>query len=780
MNSPSDSPSCALCELPIRKNSLAHKELEFCCHGCLSVYQILESISELASKKDHPLLKQAIQFGLISNPELIEKIQAKGKQEPLEKTRWIVEIGEMWCPACATLIQLALGGKEGMIKCMVDYMTDLASIEFDPCQVSKEQIQNWIKSLGYKVHEISSKEDEVKNSSLTFRFTVAAFSALNIMMFAYPLYATYFDWDVEGLQPTLAWVSFLFTLPVMLYSGFPIYQRMWVQLTHGYLAMEALVGIGTLSAFLLSLIEMIRGTYHIYFDTIAVIITFILLGKMIESKAKFSTKNALTRLHRALPRKGRKQFADGTASFVPMKEIQIGDCLAAYSGERIVLDGKIVQGEGACDESIVTGEMRPILKKEGDTLLAGSILQNGALTYAVTSPEEDSTLKKILHLVEKEIGHKSHFVGRLDSLVKWFTPFVIVIALMTFCLSLSLGFEESIRRFLAILMIACPCAIGIAAPLVESRLMQRFSEKGAIVRNRSLLSLLSQVTHFVFDKTGTITQGQFKVLNGLDTLSSKERQILKGLSSQSIHPVSQAVNRSIKEEPVAFSKIQEINGRGVRGTLNGEEYFLGSFAFAKEMGLNSKPPEDSTVYFFNQSKVLTTLLLGDEIREGVFEMLNALPFAKKILLSGDHSKPVSIIASKFPFDLWYAEKTPLEKQKIITDLKKKGAYVCMVGDGINDAPALAKADVGVSIVSGADISIQVSDLLLMEWKGSTLPELTKLAAKGNRLIHQNLFWAFAYNMAGIIFAALGILTPLFASFAMIVSSLIVILNAKRI
>lgn len=775
---------CALCNEILGEKTIQEEQQLFCCHGCQAVYSILASQGNLNQKENHPLLQQAVKFGLISNPTLIEKISAKEKNATNKLQQWVFEVGEMWCPACAELIRLVMGQQKGVARCHVDYITDLASVQFDPLEIGKKDIQTLIEDLGYAVNALKDQEMPTLQFSLLLRTAIAGFCAFNVMMFAYPLYTTYFTFEEDGMRSLLAWISFVLTIPVMLFSGYPIYKRMWIQCKQGFIAMESLVGIGTIAALLLSLYEMFKGTYQVYFDTITVLITFLLVGKIFETKAKFSTKEALIRLHHALPRKGRKQFPDGTLKFVALKEISIGDLLVAYAGERIVLDGALVAGEGACDESILTGEVNPVYKQVGDSLLAGTILQNGRLAFRVMALPETSAIQRILNLIEQEIGNKSIYVRAADKVVKWFAPLVIGVAFFTWMMTFALDYSmvEATLRSVALLLIACPCAIGIAAPLVESRLIHRFAERGALIRNRSLLAILPQVTHFVFDKTGTLTHGKFAVLSGLEQLLPEQKQLLKGLASQSLHPIAYAIDQALSVNSRRFDSVREIAGRGMEGKWNGDYFYLGSAKLLADLTLTIEPPDHShtIVYFFSSKQILAQITLGDVYREEASAMLQALAPAKRWLLSGDRQAAVKKLADALPIEEWFAEKSPLEKQHLILQLKNQGGIVAMMGDGINDAPALSAAHVAISVVSATDISIQVSDLLLTNERLTLLPELCALAKKGSRLIRQNLFWAFFYNIIGIILAALGLLTPLFASAAMLLSSLIVLLNARRI
>lgn len=755
---------CTLCSAPILNNFIHEEEKRFCCHGCHAVYNILESASALEGFESHPVFKQAVKFGLISNPKLIEQLHRK--EENLEKRKWQLEIQNMWCFSCSDLIQLILLRNKGVASCIVDYATDLACIEYYPQMVSKEKIAAVIESLGYLPKELSAQLTLPKN--LHKRFLLAAFCALNVMMFAYPLYAIYFSFEMEGLGELFAQLSFGFSLPVVTYCAYPIYKRCILGLKAGLLGMEALVTLGTLAAFGLSLYEMWLGTNNVYFDSMTVIVALVLLGKIIEGRAKFSSKEMLFRLHRSVPQKARK-FGDD--KLVSLKQISIGDLLLAHSGEKIVLDGVIVSGEGACDESLITGESLPVLKKKDDEVVAGALVQSGSITYRVASLSEKSSLQKIITLIEQDIGKKKDHYSLADKLASLFTPFVLLLAIVTWLF-------EGATASIAVLLISCPCAIGIAAPLAESHLIAGLAELGAIVRNRNILGYLGNKAIYIFDKTGTVTEGKFRVVSGLECIENLS--ILKTMTAFSAHPLCYAIHQAISDEEQACSKIEEIPGRGMRAVFEGSEYFLGSSRFLKEQGL-TVPTIDApltSVFFAKKDGKVTEICLEDQVRNEAKKLSTSLE-GKKILLSGDNAKIVEKVAKELNFDDWHAGVTPLEKKVFIEKLKEKGHTVFMIGDGINDAAAIASADIGATVVSASDISIQVSDILLTN-KIDILPQLIILGKKGRKILKQNFFWAFFYNIVGIGLAALGHLTPVFSAVAMTASSVMVLFNSRRI
>ena len=787
---------CALCSSSVMGYPYRMEEAVFCCKGCQIVYQILEAQGALANFQDHPVYRQAQQAGLVTNAYLDfpKHEEEKIPEEDFQKLHLTIQ--NMWCPSCAQVIHLILLREKGVRHCTVDYSTDLASIEYTPRLISKEKILRVIQQLGYQPQFLQDPRQRVISRSLMLRFMIAAFFSLNVMMFAYPIYATYFDGrETAGYAELFAWLSLIGSLPVLFYSAWPIWRRCYTGLKVGIWGMELLVSLGVTAAMGLSLYELFRGSPYVYFDSVTVIILFVLLGKIMESRAKFSAKEALVKLSLALPRKGRKRLASGEEKFVAIKEILPGDFLIVRMGEKIVLDGSVEEGEGACDESLMTGESMPALKRKGSTVLAGTLLQQGQLVVKVTSTLEETTLQRIIDMVSQEIGHKSKYVRAADQIVKWFVPFVIGLAFATGGICLAWGIADSgqtvlqtaVIRAVSVLLISCPCAIGIAAPLAEAYLLNVLAKLGILVRNRGCLTFLGKETLFVFDKTGTLTEGRFRVCSGLDSLSFDEKRLLKGLTAQSIHPIALALHQALLCPLSSFEKIEEIVGKGIQGTLQGQKYYLGSAAFFVQLGIPIPLQEigrDSsiltTIYFARDKVCLGTIHLGDQLRQGVPEFIRQLFPIKTLLVSGDAEAPVAKVAAICQIPEWKSGYHPLQKKALIDNLREKGEIVIMLGDGMNDAPALTAAHIGIAVVSASDISIQVSDLLLTTNSFQVLSILRQVASHGQKIVKQNLFWAFFYNCIGLGLAATGWLTPLFAAFAMVISSLIVLLNAQRI
>ncbi len=771
---------CSLCSNESIKRPIYDDTHVFCCVGCQTVFKVLSAANKLDNFENSQVFKQAAASGLISNPALLEQIREKKiivKDD--ERDRAHFEIGDMWCPSCAEVIRLMLMQQKGVLNCVIDYTTDLASIEFSPRYISKDSIQKTINQLGYEASSLEAAGKNQISRFLYLRLIIAAFFSLNVMMLSYPVYASFFSLDDEGMSRIFVWLSFVSSIPVLVFSGWPIFRRFITALSIGVVGMEALIVLGVFSSFSLSLYEMINNSKHIYFDSMCVIITFVLLGKLIESKAKFSAKDSLFRLVKSLPKRARKVFPGGKKEFVPLKDIKAGDHLAVHTGEKIVLDGEIVSGECSCDESLMTGESMPVHKYKTDFVLSGTVVINGTAVYRVVNPQKETALEKIISIVEQDIGHKSVYTRAVDPIVSRFIPVVIAIALGTVfgCLFHGCDYRTAFMRGISVLLISCPCAIGIAAPMAESQILNVLSCAGAIVRNRGCLPDIGRETVFVFDKTGTITQGCFSVCSGLEGLCVHEIKVLKALTSHTNHPVSKAISQQLATDPLSLQNIREVSGAGMIGFDHDVEYRLGNCEWT---GCQPIDTDLTQVFFTRGGKLITVLTLGDQLRDEAKEVVSSLHSVKTLLLSGDRQNVVVKVAKACGFDEWKSRCSPFEKREIIEKLRKNGEIVAMIGDGINDAPALTASNIGISVVSASDLSVQVSDILFTTDRLDILSKLRTVAIKGQKIIKQNLFWAFFYNIIGIFLAASGYLSPIFSAGAMVSSSIIVLMNTRRI
>lgn len=795
MNNPID---CFLCAgTPPQSGAIFLEDLPFCCHGCRTVYTILQARNVAGDYRKNPLFIQAVRSGLIANPNLIAELELRHKGlseessdaqgQELERERLHLEIGEMWCPSCGEVIRLVLLQTTGVITCSVDYTTDMAAITFYPIRIGKEEILKKIHALGYIPRLLTDPTQRQVHRTLWLRFVVAACAAVNIMMLSYPLYAAHYS----GQEPAAAAATALFArlsaalaLPVVSWCAWPIYRRAFNGVLVGLVGMEALVSIGVVAACLLSFYALLGRNNVIYLDSATVIIALVLLGKILEAKAKFSSKEMLLLITRLLPRRCRKVDEEGKFHIVSLKDIVIGEKIAVWAGEKLPLDGLIAEGEGVFDEAVVTGEALPKHKKAGDKVIGGSLLTQGNVVVTVEKGLEESLLQRIVASIEEAMSGKMQYTRAADAIAPWFVPVVLCVAAAAFVGGGSDG--RGWEAALAVLMISCPCAIGVAAPLVESHLIHSLAGRGVVIRNRGSLPLLGKETLWVCDKTGTVTTGKFRIFKGIESLDAKQKGVLKAMASHSTHPLAVAIAAALPQAPMAakLQAIKEMPGRGIWGLYEGEEFWLGSSRFFSEAFIaipsQARDGGGTQVHFARERTWLTTIVLGDEIKEGAENFIRSLAPMKTLLLSGDSEAATAAVARRCGFTEWIALQLPEEKLAIIEKRRACGEIVCMMGDGINDAMALAAAQIAISVVGATDISKNVSDIVLTGEQWGMLAKMRELAQRAQKIIRQNLFWAFFYNAIGIPFAAIGLLSPLFAAFAMTASSLMVLVNSQRI
>lgn len=782
--------NCLLCAGTVPKNdTIFFEDQPFCCHGCQTVYTILQARNTVGDYRKNPLFLQALRSGLIANPNLIAELESRQKSlsKDREQEYLQLEIGDMWCPSCAEVIRLVLLQTMGIVNCTVDYTTDMAAIAFCPIQIGKEELLKKISSLGYQPRLLTDPTQRQVHRSLWLRFFVAACAAVNIMMLSYPLYAAHYSGEESAANTTtlFAGLSVALSLPVVTWCAWPIYRRAFNAMLVGFLGMEALVSIGVIAAGLLSFYGLLDGNNVIYLDSATAIIALVLLGKILEAKAKFSSKEMLLLLTKLLPRRCRKVDEEGKFVIVALKDLIIGEKIAVWTGEKLPLDGLIIEGEGVFNEAVVTGEAFPSYKKVGDKVIGGSLLIQGNIVIKIEKGLEESLLQRIVVSIEEVIREKIQYKRPADAIALWFVPAVLFVAAMTL---VSSGEWQAV---LAVMMISCPCAIGVAAPLVESHLIHFLAGRGVVIRNRGCLALLGKETLWVCDKTGTVTTGRFRISEGMESLNSKERVVLKAMTSHSVHPLAVAIATALSQDcsNEKLQAVKEMAGRGIWGTYEGEEFWLGSerffseanIAIPKKKKIDSLQERVSTqVHFAKERKWITTITLSDEIKEGAENFIHCLAPMKTLLLSGDSEAATGAVAKHCGFSEWIALQLPEEKRTIIEKRKACGEIVCMIGDGINDAMALAAAQIAISAVGATDISKNVSDVVLTGEQWGVLAEMRREAKRAQKIIRQNLFWAFFYNIIGIPLAAIGLLPPLFAAFAMTVSSLMILINSQRI
>jgi len=726
----------------------------------------------------------------------------------------ILSIDGMTCSACSNGLEKYLNKQEGIMNASVNLIMANAFIEYDSSKLNQSDIEAFIKNAGFKslgIYKDDQIEDKEKNNKIAFIiFSILAIILMYISM-GHMIDVPIIDSLNMHKNPINYVIVLLVLTLVFIIYGFDIIKNGYKKLIHGTPNMDTLVSIGVISSFLYSLYNMYRviiGQHsyveNLYFESVAIVIFFIKLGRFIDKISKDKTKEAIQKLVQITPK-----FAilkvDGKEKKVTIDEIKKGDIVISKPGDKIAVDGEIIDGKAHLDESFITGESKPVAKGVGSKVIAGSINYNGYLEYKAERIGKESTISEIVRLVVEATNTKAPIAKLADKVAGYFVPAVMIIAFVTLFIYLMLGYNFSIaiNAFVSILVVACPCSLGLATPLSIIVSEGKCASNGILVKKSEVLENAEKIKTIVFDKTGTLTYGVLKISKVFNYSNLNEKELLQlvgSIESKLKHPISQAFINYLKENKInnlKVDEIEDISGYGVVGKVNNQEIILGNSKILLKYNIENNHQQDeeeltkdgnSIVYVVRNKEIIALIGVNDIVRENVKDVIKILNKNRiqTIMLTGDNEKTANKIAGDIGINKVFANITPQEKTKIIKELKKKNGHVMMCGDGINDSPALASSDVGISVNSGTDIAIDSSDVILTKNDLHGIVDLINISKRTIRNIKQNLFWAFFYNVL-MIPIAIGLLRPLdvsinpmIASIAMIISSLTVTLNALRL
>ncbi len=719
--------------------------------------------------------------------ELVKAVRGVGYDVPTEKA--VLRIGEMTCATCVANIEDFVGALPGVVSIGVNLTAGLARVEYVPSIVSLADIKGVIRDLGYKAEEERTVTPKERFSPALKRLIFAA--AFTAPLFAIGMFLR-FRYD--------GWVMLALATPVQFWAGWQFYVKTVRGVRRGILGMDALIAMGTGAAYVYSTYELLFGqSGHYYFETAAMIITLILFGRWLENRAKGRASAAIQKLLELTPPVAHK-IADGETRDIPVEEVAVGDRLLVKPGERVPVDADVLDGTSAVDESMLTGEPMPVRKTVGDAVVGGTVNQTGALTVEATKVGADTVLAQIVRMVEEAQGSKAPVQKLADKVAGVFVPAVIVVAALTFAAWLVTGHPlgPAVIATVAVLVIACPCALGLATPTAVTVGTGKGAELGVLFRDAESLELMGRVTVVAFDKTGTITKGAPAVVAYAPAEGVSEDELATyaaAVERLSEHPIAAAVVAAAEGRGMALPEVADFDsatGRGVAATADGERVLVGSIRFMSENdvslgGLEGRLAEMeargiTAVAAARAGRILGLIGVADEVKPDAREAVSALVGAgvAVVMLTGDNEATAAAIAGEVGIADVRARLLPADKLEILKDLKRKGEIVAMVGDGINDAPALAAADVGVAIGTGTDIALEAADVALMSGDLAAVDRAYRLSRRTLRNIKQNLFFAFFYNTAAIPLAALGLLNPMIAAAAMAMSSISVVANALRL
>ncbi len=814
----------------------------FCCQGCRQVYQILSESHALDQGQDPTqttLYQQCLQMGLIARPDggsasafaqpparPASAAQDSGPTRPasadtLGTTREAAfHVGGMWCASCAWLIERVLGQTRGVTACSVQFASDTVRVTYKPARTAPEDLISAIKRLGYQAELYSAEHgagDGTKARRLSLvRAVVAMIFAMNVGMFSIALYVGYFARHFPGLSldagssRLLSLWALLLSLPV-LWAGAPLFRRAWQAARAHTATMETLISLGALSAFAYSLWAITKNDPRVYFDTADMLIALVLIGKHLEAGARGEATGAIALLHGLLPRKALLVAPNGREALVSLGKLAVGDHVRVRPGERIPADGRVVDGAASVDESLLSGESRPQWKTAGDLVTGATVAADAPLTIEVTRTGADTTLAQMIALVEGALASKSPVERWADRVSRVFVPAILTLALSTGAVLYFLHAPASaiLVRMVAVLVIACPCALGLATPMAITTGVGHAASRGILIANTAILETLPRIRHVLLDKTGTLTEGRFVVREAVfaGPGSDDDWPILAALERPSEHPLARALVQHAEAEypgpPVCAADFARHDSQGITGSVDGVRWFIGSRALAHaqnaplpdtlEHAARACEAQGQTALFYGSvpafsplgtadaAQIRGLIALGDRARPNAAATVGALRTLGigVEVISGDARDTTEAIAHAVGIQNLTAQMTPADKVARVRAMQT-AQTVAVVGDGINDAPALAQADIGIAFGSGTEIARRAADITLVGDDLGRLADLFRIGRETARVMKQNLFWACLYNGVCIPLAVLGWVNPIVAAGAMLVSSLSVVFNTRRL
>lgn len=793
---------CFHCKNPITGNRISlethNNDRFFCCNGCLNVYKLLSDegfLSFYNKKGDIPLS--------IFPEDLPEKLEETYNEEHLKEfiydenglKRISLIIEGITCSACVWVIEKFAGKINGIKSFRISHTTHKGVVLWESGKVKLAEIIKQILKLGYKVHiyypSIHAEKRKKYENDLLIRLGTAFFLMMNIMIISAGLYAGYFQGISKSYKNIFHYFLLLLSTPVVFYSGFPLILGAYNSLKQKSINMDLLVSFGVLSAYIFSIGVTLAGKGEVYFETASAIVFFVLTGKYIEARIKTGGGDFSEKLLRTSPREAVK-LVNGKEERIPAFAVEIGDILKVKASETVPADGLIIEGSSHFDESFLTGESKPVKKGLNDEIYSGATSIDGSVLIKVTKKTKDMLISRILRLVEEAELFKAPVERFADRVSGYFTFSVIFIfmGVVIFWYFYSGSGEKALLNGISLLVISCPCALGLATPTAIHACIVEAASKGIIIKSGEIVEKLSKVNKVYFDKTGTITKGEIEILDiiPLGELSKDEIiQISASLEANSRHPISRAFkNCNVLQDIQDF---REFSGKGVTGKISGKIYFLGNRIFISENCLNHSFTEsdrhsspESYLFLSDESKVIGIISIGDKIRKDSWQVIEKLKEMglSTCILSGDTRNAVRKIAESLKIEEYRWEMLPEEKLTYLQNAGKKGDNILMVGDGINDAPSLKYADVGIAVSSAVDKAIEISDVILTKNNLHLLVDTLSISKRGFRTIKQNLVFASVYNIMAIPLAAAGLLVPVISAVAMILSSITVVANSARI
>jgi Cu2+-exporting ATPase len=805
---------CDHCLLAVPEREAVRTEIAgearvFCCAGCRGVFELVhaEGLGAYYDTRrwDGPGAPPSGGGPDPDLPALRDAVHRRGAEDEVE-----LYVEGIRCASCVWLNERLLGRTPGVTFARVSYATHRARVRWDPAAVTLDDVLARIRAGGYQPRPWSDTEQaaaqRAEAKDLLVRLGTALFLSSQLMMYQAALYAGYFQGMDEGERRLMEWISLGLTLPVFFYAGAPFLRATARGLRHGRFGMDTLVVLGSGAALVYSIYGMLRGG-EVYFDTAAMIPTLVLVGRYVEAAARGRASDAVQRLARLAPREARRleRGEDGreVARSVPVAELRRGERLAVVPGERIPLDGRVVEGDSEVDESLVTGEARPVAKHPGSAVIGGTVNGTGALVVEVTRVGKETVLAGIVRAVEEAQAEKPRIQAVADRVVGVFVPAMLLLASGTLVFRLARGapLDDALLVGISVVVIACPCALGLATPIAVIVSTGLATARGLLLKGGDVVERAGRTTDVLLDKTGTVTRGRpvLREVVALDPSLGPDGALAlaAAVERRSEHHVGRAIVEAARglaggAAAVEVTEFRAVPGRGVVAAVDGAPVLIGNRALLAGHGVAVPADLDArataleargeTVAFLARAGGAAALLsVADVVRDEAAAAIAALRDLglRVAIVSGDTAVTTGAVAAALGVEA-IAEATPVVKREVVTRLQREGRRVLFAGDGLNDAPALTQADVGAAMGRGTDVSMESAGVVLVRDDLRLLAELVRLSRRTYAVIRQNVFWAFFYNVVSIPLAMAGLLHPIVAAGAMAASSLFVVLNSLRL
>lgn len=755
------------------------------------------------------IFKQCRKLGIIPESEdsldstenlTHEKTEISVQDQAENTLQYNFKISNMWCPSCAWIVEHALKKSPGIVDASCNFSSDMGKVFYNPITTSPDKISEIIRNLGYFASAGDGELNKAIKQKEFLRLSITVFLTMNVMMLSWALYSGFFSEIPESAVKRISWPIFVLASVVFFYGGKPLFKKAVAGFTISPPGMESLVATGASCAFFYSTFNLIRGDIHLYFDTSSMLIVLVLLGKILERSARDKLLEDFSGIFALKPEKVRictESKPEG--SYVSSSGLTEGDLFRVIEGEIIPADGQVEKGTATVDKSSITGEPVPVNLKSGDTVQSGCRVNEGMLYIRAEKTGESSVLGRVISILEKNLTDKSESSARSERYLLYFVPGIITLAISTglYCIFSGLSAGEAIERSVTVMVISCPCALGIAIPLAHVAGISAAGKMGILVRNVDSFSQVEKIDSFVFDKTGTITTGNLELVDFYNREFTDKRELLsvaEGLESENRHYIATSIKNycaSANIKGYSFSRIVTHDG-GLTGESGNFTACIGNRNFVEEISDSnfddffsdkSDPPSIySLVYLSINKEPAAVISFGDTLRAGIKSLVKHLNNSgcSVFIISGDSKTAVKKVAKRVGVEVAKGEMLPEDKSRFVENLKQRGKDVAMVGDGINDAPAMTSANLSVAVQSGFAPGVEVADVTLLKGEPLQLYDFLELSKKVNSKVKQNLLFAVIYNFISIPVAMAGLLSPVIAATAMLLSSLSVTLNTLRL